>query len=100
MGNGFEGEMRSKQLQLRFELYLIHKAPHPVFAGLDGLHDGMLGRVEMFRRMLVLGRIATPNMAALAAKPQVHPIIAHFQTFFASLCVWAYILNVAGVRTS
>jgi hypothetical protein len=93
-------KMRSDQLQLRFELYLIHKAPHPVFAGFDGLHDGMFGRVEMFRCVLVLGRIATPNVAALAAKPQVHPIIAHFQTFFASLCVWAHILNVAGVRTS
>ena len=97
MGNGFEGEMRSKQLQLRFELYLIDKAPHPVFAGLDRLYDGMVGRVEMFRCVLVLGGIATPNVAALAAKPQVHPIIAHFQTFFTSLCVWAHVLNVAGV---
>jgi len=57
----------------------------------------MFGRVEMFRRMLVFGRIATPNVTALAAKAQVHPIIAHFQAFFASLCVRAHILNVAGV---
>jgi len=76
---------------------LIDKAPHPVFAGLDRLYDGMFGRVEMFRCVLVLGGIATPNVAALAAKPQVHPIIAHFQTFFTSLCVWAHVLNVAGV---
>jgi hypothetical protein len=57
----------------------------------------MFGRVEMFRRMLVFGRIATPNVTALTAEPQVHPIIAHFQAFFASLCAWAHILNVAGV---
>ena len=97
MRNGFAGQMGSEQLQLCFELYLIHKAPHPVFAGFDGLHDGMFGRVEMFRCVLVLGRIATPNVTAFTAKPQVHPIIAHFQTFFASVCVRAHILNVAGM---
>jgi len=96
MGNVLS-KMRSEPLQLRFELYLIDKAPHPVFAGLDRLYDGMFGRVEMFRRMLVFGRIATPNVTTLTTEPQVHPIIAHFQTFFTSLCVWAHVLNVAGV---
>jgi hypothetical protein len=57
----------------------------------------MFGRVEMFRCVLVFGRIATPNVTAFTAKPQVHPIIAHFQTFFASVCVRAHILNMAGM---
>jgi hypothetical protein len=59
----------------------------------------MLGRVKMLGRMLVLGRIATSNMAANLAQSQVHPSIAHFQALFAALRVRLYILNLIQVFT-
>jgi hypothetical protein len=43
---------------------LVDVTPAPVFTGLEGLNNWMMGFVEMFRRMLVLGRIAASHVAA------------------------------------
>jgi hypothetical protein len=86
-------------LRLWFEFYLIHKTPHPILAWFDRLNDGVLCCAKVFCRVLVLGRIATPHVAAFAAKPQVHPGISHFQAFFASFCVRTHIFDVVGVGT-
>jgi len=95
------GEQRKRtnaQLRLRlFNLHLIHKTPHPVLARFDGLHDGMFCGVKMFRCVLVFGRIAASDMAALAAKPQVNPTIAHLQAFFATCALWPDIPDVTGM---
>src|SRR5579863_1519025 len=42
-------------------------------------------RMKMFRRMLVLRRIAAPHVPAEKAFPQMHPRVAHLQAFLASL---------------
>jgi hypothetical protein len=55
------------ELQLRFNEDFVHKTPHPVLAGLDGLHHRMFGGVKMFGSVFVLGRIAAAHVAALAA---------------------------------
>ncbi|HKD85889.1 MAG TPA: hypothetical protein VKB58_14145 [Terriglobales bacterium] len=47
----------------------------------------MVDFVEMFGRVFVLGGIAATNVAALQAKPQVDPAIAHPHTFFADMRV-------------
>jgi hypothetical protein len=78
---------------------LIHETPHPTFARLDGLHDGMFGGMEMFRGVLVLGGVAAAHVAAFAAETQVNPAVAHLQAFFAALGMRVNIPNVAEVRT-
>jgi hypothetical protein len=88
----------SVERQLRFEFNLVNETPHPIFARLDGLHDGMFGGVEMFRGMLVFGRIAAANVTTFAAETQVNPAVAHLQAFFAALCMRMNFLNVADVR--
>lgn len=47
----------------------------------------MLGAMKMLGRMLVLGRIAATNIAALQAQPQMHPCIALFHALFTNMYV-------------
>ncbi len=46
----------------RLEHDLIDVAPAPVFARLEGLDDRVIGRMEVFGRVLVLRGVATANM--------------------------------------
>src|SRR6266849_584605 len=41
------------------ELHLVDVAPAPLVTRLGGFHDGVAGGVEVFRRMLILRRVAT-----------------------------------------
>jgi hypothetical protein len=68
-----------------FEEELIDVAPAPLFARLQGFYYRVLGRVKVLGRMFVLGGIAAAYVAANLAKPQVHPTVAHLQTFLAAL---------------
>jgi hypothetical protein len=45
----------------------------------------MLSLVKMLGGMLVFGTIATTDMAAGEAKPQMNPGVAHFQAFLAAV---------------
>ena len=45
-------------------LHLVHIAPDPGLAGLNGPNQRMFHRVKMLGGMLVLGRIAAADMAA------------------------------------
>jgi hypothetical protein len=76
------------------QLYFVHEAPSPIFSGLDGSHNRMLGPMKVLGRMLVLGRITTSNVAANHAQSKMHPSIAHFQALFAALRVRLYILDL------
>jgi hypothetical protein len=64
---------------------LIDIAPAPVFAGLEGLDDGMLRAVEVLRGMLVRRAIAAANVTADETKAEVYPLPPDLQTFFASI---------------
>jgi hypothetical protein len=69
------------------ELNFIYKTPAPVFARLERFHDGMPGRVEMFGGVFVLGTITAAHVSTFQAQPQMHPVVAHFKTFFAAVCM-------------
>jgi len=43
----------------------------------------MAGRVEMFRRVLVLRAVAAPDISADEAHPQIDPCVAELYAFFA-----------------
>jgi hypothetical protein len=66
------------------QIYFVHVTPHPVFARLERLHDGMVRRVKVLGGVLVLGRVAAPYVAAGEAPAQMDPGVAHFETLFAT----------------
>jgi hypothetical protein len=47
-----------------FEHEFVHVAPHPIFAGLDGADDRVLGGVKVLGGVLIFGRIAAADVAA------------------------------------
>ena len=59
----------------------------------------MLSRMEMSRRMLVWRRVATADVAANHAKPQVHPTRANTDAVFTALRAGGYLLNLLKVGT-
>ena len=79
MAKGSQGKPRE------IEFHLIDIAPAPSLSGLEGLHDGMLGVMEMFRRMFIFRRVAAAHMSALQTKTQVNPCVANFQALFAAI---------------
>jgi hypothetical protein len=61
---------------------VIGVAPDPSFARLDGTDQWMGARMEMLGGVLVLGGVATPDVAADQAEPKVNPGIAGFEAIF------------------
>ena len=80
--------------------HLIHIAPEPILARLEGTNDGMPCRREMLRR-IAPGRVVTaPNMTAGHAHPEMHPIpAAAGQTVLTSQYRWRLRTNRTEMRT-
>jgi hypothetical protein len=57
----------------------------------------VFGGVKVFRRMLVLGRIAAADVAAIQAEAQMDPSIARLQALFAAVGVGFYFVNLIQV---
>ena len=83
---------------LPLQEHLIHVAPTPVLSGLERSHDWVLRLMEVFRCVLVLGGIATTNIAAFQAKAQVDPRVTHFQALFTTVTAWGDVANLFKVR--
>lgn len=64
---------------------LVHITPAPVFAGLDGADDGVVGGVIVLGCVPVLGGVATSDMAASQAQPEMDPGIAGLRAIFADM---------------
>jgi hypothetical protein len=77
----------------RLHHLIVDVAPSPGLAGLERTNDGMRRRMKVLRRVLVLRRVATPDVAARQAEAQVHPSISHGEAFFAALRVWRNVLG-------
>jgi hypothetical protein len=86
--------MRDSQ-SVQSQFHFIYVAPSPIFAGFERLHDGMFGGVKMLGGMLVFGAVAAAHVAALETQAQVHPGVAHFQTFLATAGVGLHVVDVA-----
>jgi hypothetical protein len=76
------------------DLDFVNEAPAPVFAGLEGAHDGVLSAVEMLGGVFVFGGVAAADVSAFHAQAEMYPGIAHFQALFAALGVRRYFVNV------
>lgn len=83
-----------------FPIDLIDITVAPVLAWFERLNDRMLGRMEVFRRMFVFARITTADMAAGATQAQVHPGVAHLQTFFTPARVRRHVAYLVQMRTN
>ncbi len=81
------------------ELDLVDVAPAPALTRLGGLHDGMAGGVKVLRRVLVLGGVATADVAACQAEPELHPPVPSRQALFAALGVGRNRPDLLDVRT-
>jgi hypothetical protein len=64
---------------------LINITPAPTLAWLEGLHDGVMGGVEMRGGVLVLRGVTAAYVPTDEAFAQMHPAIACLQTLFAPL---------------
>src|ERR687898_644437 len=87
-------------LATRLHRDLVDEAPQPVLTRLERLHDRVRGSVEVLRRVLVLRGIATPDVTANAAEPQMHPGVADLQALLATFGrPWRNVANLVEVGT-
>src|SRR5712675_2581110 len=68
----------------QIEQDFIDIAPAPTFRRIVALDDGMLGGVEVLGRVLVGGIVATADVTATAADPQMQPLAAALEAFLAT----------------
>jgi len=78
--------------------YFVDVAPAPVFAGLEGSDEGVLGGVEMFCGMTIFRRVAAANVAADQAQAKMHPRVAHQEAFLAAFAAGRDFLDFLNVR--
>ena len=83
----------------RLEHDLIDITPAPIFTGLEGLDNGMAGRMEMPGSVFVLRGVATANVPADKALAQVYPGIANFQAILAAISTRDNFPDLVEVRT-
>jgi len=66
---------------------------------LEGLDDGVVGRVEMLYGMLIFRGIAAANMPAFQTDTQVNPAIPRLQTILTPLRARRDIVYMVKMRT-
>jgi hypothetical protein len=68
----------------KIEHHFVNITPPPPFWRIVALDDRMAGGVKMLGRVLVRRLIATADMTAGAADPQMHPDVAGLEAFLAA----------------
>ena len=93
--------VRSEELPILqgIEFYFVDVAPAPVLTRFGGFHDRVAARVEVFRRVLVLGGVATADVAARQTEPEMHPRVPAGQALRAALRVGRHRPDLFDVRT-
>src|SRR5437867_4877765 len=77
--------------------HFIDIAPAPGFTGLERGDDRVLGGLEVPGGVLILRAIAASDVTAGAAQAQLHPRVAHLETFLAALAARPVSLDQAQV---
>lgn len=70
----------------KFDDGLVDKAPAPAFGRIVALNYRVAGLLKMLGGMVTDGVIATSDMAAFPAEPEVHPVLSNLQAFLAAQC--------------
>jgi hypothetical protein len=76
----------------------VHVAPDPIFPRLKGLHQWVLGSMEVLGRVLVRARIAAAHVSADETFPEVNPPVAALQALLAALCALLYVFDLVQMR--
>jgi hypothetical protein len=84
---------------MRSDFHFVDVAPAPSFAGLVGLHDGVLGLVEVLGGVLVGRAIAAADFAADEAHAEVNPCAADFEALFTAVRRGFHVLDFFEVMT-
>src|SRR5262245_45439306 len=84
---------RLARLGSRLQHQVIDVAPAPVVAGIKVPDDGVLGLVEMLRRVLAGRVVAAADVAATEAQSKMNPSPVRLEAFLAAL--WRARLDVA-----
>src|SRR4029450_12430048 len=79
------------------EVHLVDVAPPPVLAPLQGLDDGVLGRLEVLGGVLVGARVTAADVATRQAQAEMNPSATRLQTLLAALGVRANRLEAVDV---
>jgi len=77
---------------------VVQVAEIPILTRFKGPDDGMTARTEMFRGMPILRAVATPDVAAALAHAQVHPHVAGFEAFLATVAARFNVQDLVEVR--
>ncbi len=92
--------MRERRRALDEERQLVDVAPPPVLAGLVRLDQWVRRRPEVRRRVLVLRVVATADVAAGEAFPEVHPGIAYDQALLTTVGARLYVMDLVQMRAA
>src|SRR5690349_2812028 len=78
--------------------HFVDIAPAPAFRRIVAFDDRVPGGVEMLRGMLVGRIVATADVTAGAAQPQMHPPASGLQAFFAAERARRYLADGSSMR--
>jgi hypothetical protein len=70
----------------KFDDGLVDEAPAPTFGRIVALDYRVAGLLKMLGGMVTDGVIATSDMAAFPAEPEVYPALSNLQAFLAAQC--------------
>jgi hypothetical protein len=71
---------------------LIDVAPAPNFSRFERPNNSVPGSMKMFGGVMVFRIIATADVAANQALPQMYPCIAYLEALFATIGRWLHIV--------
>jgi hypothetical protein len=77
---------------------LVYVAPDPILVRLEGPDERVLRGMEMPAGVLVLGAVATANVAADEALPEVHPRVTHLEALLAPFGARFDVVDLVQVR--
>jgi hypothetical protein len=78
---------------------MINVAPTPILAWLEGLDDGVAGRMVVFGGVLVGRGVAAAHVTTNKTKAQMDPPVAGLQAIFTTLCAGSYRSNLVNMLT-
>src|SRR5271166_4965893 len=102
-GCGWASVIAGNRLELRgligqIEEDFVDVAPTPAFGRIIALDDRMAGRVEMARGVAMRRIVATADMTASPANPQMQPTRADFETLLAAMGAGGHLCNGGAMR--
>jgi gamma-glutamyl:cysteine ligase YbdK (ATP-grasp superfamily) len=75
----------SKTGGVRSDFHLVDVTPSPVLSRLERLHDRVMDGAKVLGCVFVFRAVAASDVPAGETQPEMHPFVAGFQAFLASV---------------